>query len=68
MGIAYAACEPEQVGGMLLDARRLAGELDYASVLWHAPVREDVLNAAEAAGFESEFPGSAYLFGKSREA
>ncbi len=67
MGIAFAACEPELVGGMLLDARRLADELDYTSVLWHAPVRVDMLKSAEGAGFGSEFPGSAYLFGKSRE-
>jgi hypothetical protein len=44
--------------------RRLAGEQGYSSVLWHAPVRDDALSAAEAAGYASEQPGSAYLFGK----
>ena len=67
MGLAFAACEPGSLTALLNDIRRLAGELGYSSVLWHAPVDEGVLEAAEKAGFESEYPGSAFLFGKSRE-
>jgi GNAT superfamily N-acetyltransferase len=67
MGLAFAACDGGSIRTLLGDVRRLAGKLGYASVLWHAPVDEAVLGAAEQAGFESEYPGSAYLFGKSRE-
>ncbi len=67
LALAFAACDPDAITPLLGDVRRLAGALDYSSLLWHAPVEQDVLRAAEKAGFESEQPGSAYLFGKSRE-
>ena len=62
--MAFAACDPGSIREVLRGVRWLAGEQGYSSVLWHAPVRDDVLKAAEAAGYESEMPGSAYLFGK----
>ncbi len=67
MGLAFAACDRGAITDVLGGMRQLAEELGYSSVLWHAPVQDDVLRAAEAAGFESEMPGSAYLFGKSSE-
>ena len=64
LGLAFAACDPGSIREVLRGVRWLAGEQGYSSVLWHAPVRDDVLKAAQAAGYESEMPGSAYLFGK----
>ncbi len=64
MGLSFAACDPGAITALLSDVRRLAGALGYSSVLWHAPAVEDILRDAEKAGFESEYPGSAYLFGK----
>jgi GNAT superfamily N-acetyltransferase len=67
LGLAFAACEPASLRSVLEDVRRLAAGQGYSTVLWHSPVREDVLRAAEEAGYTSEQPGSAYFFGKSRD-
>lgn len=64
LGLAFAACEPASLRPVLEDVRRLTGEQGYSTVLWHTPVREDALRAAEEAGYKSEQPGSAYLFGR----
>ncbi len=66
MGLAFAACDLPSLGGMLADVRRLAGDLGYSSVLWHAPVQHDVEDALHAAGFEPQWEGTAYLFSKER--
>ncbi len=67
MGLAFAACDRSAIAALLRDVRRLAAELGFSSVLWHAPVEDDVLRAAEHAGYASEYPGSAYVFGKSKD-
>ncbi len=64
MGLAFAACDIGAITTVLSGVRRLAAEQGFSSVLWHAPVHDDVLAAAEKAGFESQWPGSAFLFGK----
>jgi len=52
---------------MLMDVRRLAGQRGDASVMWHAPRRDDVEAALLAAGMESRWDGSAFLYGKALE-
>lgn len=64
MGVVLAACKLEALALLLADLRRLAAELGFASVFWHAPARDDVEAALARAGYESKFPGSAWLFGK----
>jgi GNAT superfamily N-acetyltransferase len=67
LGLGFIACPTGSLQAMLMDIRRLARNRGFSSVLWHAPVREDVEAALQAAGYRSDWDGSAYLFGRKQE-
>ena len=64
LGIGFAAVNRESLGAMLQDVLKLAHGLGYTRVLWMAPVLPWVESSLQAAGYQTEWDGSAYLFGK----
>ena len=64
LGIAFMACDVVSLHDMLLDVRRLAGQRGRNAVIWLAPARDDVEAALQAAGLESRWDGSAYVYEK----
>jgi hypothetical protein len=64
MGIGVLACELPDLCAFLLDARRLAAAQKKTSVLWLAPVQEQVQAALREAGFSSDWDNTACVFEK----
>ena len=64
MGIGVLACELEDMPALLMDVRHLAAEQRKTSVLWLAPVHEQVQAALRQAGFSSDWDNTAYVFEK----
>lgn len=64
MGIGVIACELEDMSALLMDVRHLAAKQGKTSVLWLAPVHEQVEAALKQAGFSSDWDTTAYIFEK----
>ena len=64
MGIAFAAVERGSLRAMMEDARRLARRLGFARALWLAPALPWVESALKEAGFETDWDGTGWLYGK----
>lgn len=60
--VLMALCQNEQLGELLLDYRRLVGQLGKARVGWTAPAHPQVEAALKKAGFERSWDGSIYIF------
>lgn len=60
-----AACPLDELPTLLVDFRRLAGELGYSRCSWTAPLRPDLAETLSAAGFERGWEHSALLYTRS---
>ena len=58
------ACSERYLPGLLMDYRRLAGEMSFERVEWMAPEKETILAVLNSAGFETDWENSLYLFEK----
>lgn len=59
------ACAQSDLVNLLLDYRRLAGQLGYSNASWSPPTQEELLPILAQAGFERKWDGAVYLFEKS---
>jgi hypothetical protein len=64
LGIGLPACSLESLPEMLLNARRLAAQQGRVGVFWIAPLKPEILSAAEAAGYLHHVEHSGYLYEK----
>jgi GNAT superfamily N-acetyltransferase len=62
--IEWIASNPDDLGDLLQDFRRMAGAHGYAGAGWAAPLQLALLSILEATGFERKWDGSVYLFEK----
>jgi GNAT superfamily N-acetyltransferase len=58
------ACSLEDLPALLSDYRRLAAKLGFAKANWMAPLRQQVQEALEAAGFTRDWDASMWVFAK----
>jgi len=61
-GIELMACSLNVLTELLLDYRRLMGEIGYKSAGWVAPNQPKVLSSLENAGFERSWDVSLYIY------
>jgi GNAT superfamily N-acetyltransferase len=65
LGLGLPACKSADLTELLVDARRLAIELKYRSLVWIAPVNQpQVVGPLEKAGYVNDWENSAYLYEK----
>jgi GNAT superfamily N-acetyltransferase len=64
LGIGLPACVMDSLPEMLLDIRRLAAQRNCAGVFWVAPLRDEILSAAETAGCIHHREHDNYLYEK----
>jgi len=64
LGLGLPACSLELLPEMLLDVRRVAAQQGRVGVFWIAPLKTEILSAAEAAGFLHHREHSGYLYEK----
>ncbi len=64
MGIGFAAVERSSLRSMLQDVRGLAGRLGFTRLRWLAPALPWLEAVLKDIGFETEWDGTAFLFGK----
>ena len=64
LGISLPACEIASLPDLLRDARRLAFQQGRIGVFWIAPLKQEVLSAAEKAGCLHHREHSGYLYEK----
>jgi GNAT superfamily N-acetyltransferase len=61
-GLELIACPVNELGGLLMDYRRLMGAIGYKTAGWTSPNRPEVITAIEKAGFERSWDVSIYIF------
>ena len=61
-GIQLIGCTLDDLSELLIDYRRLMGEIGYESAGWVAPNRPEVLACLEEAGFQRSWDLSLYIF------
>ncbi len=66
LGIGFAAVARQSLPALLEDTRRLAHRLNYPEVHWIAPVTPWVEDILKESGFERDWDGSAFLYGKEK--
>ena len=64
LGLGLPACSLASLPGLLLDARRLAAQQGCVGVFWIAPLKPEILAAAEAAGYLRHREHSGYVYEK----
>ena len=64
LGLGLPVCWLEILPEMLLDVRRLAAQVGCVGIFWIAPLRPEILSAAETAGFLHHREHSGYLYEK----
>lgn len=64
LGLGLPACSLDSLPEMLLDVRRLAAQQGRVGVFWIAPLKPEILSAAEAAGYRQHVEHSGYLYEK----
>ena len=64
LGLGLPACTLDSLPEMLLDIRRLAAQMERVGVFWIAPLKPEVLSAAETAGYLHHREHSGYLYEK----
>jgi len=64
LGISLPVCPMERLPEMLRDIRRLAAQRNCVGVFWIAPLKADILSAADAAGFIHHCEHDNYLYEK----
>jgi GNAT superfamily N-acetyltransferase len=62
--IALIACPKEDLPEILLDYRKLAGQLEFKQAGWVAPLDPGILPVLKQAGFHRDWDGSLYIFEK----
>ena len=66
LGVGLLACNTGSLKDMLIDLRRLAGQLGFDRLVWLAPAMEKVEAALQQAGFKTDWDGTGFLFEKRR--
>lgn len=61
-GIQLVGCPLSDLHELLVDYRRLMGEIGYKSAGWVAPNQSEVLSCLEKAGFEQSWDMSLYIY------
>jgi GNAT superfamily N-acetyltransferase len=61
-GIQLVACPLDDLSDLLVDYRRLMGEMRYKSAGWVAPNQSGVLDSLELAGFQRSWDVSLFVF------
>jgi len=64
LGIALPACSLASLPGLLRDARCLSARLGRSGLFWIAPVQDEVLSAAETAGFTKDWEHDGFVYEK----
>jgi hypothetical protein len=64
LGIGLPACSSDALSDMLRDIRRLAKQRGDVGVFWIAPLTDEIMSAAEAAGFIHHREHDNYLYEK----
>ena len=64
LGIGLPVCALDTLPELLLDARRLAAQQGRVGVFWIAPLKPEILAAAEAAGYLHHREHSGYVYEK----
>ena len=64
LGLGLPACPLKLLPELLLDIRRLTAQQGRVGVFWIAPLKSEVLSAAEKAGFLDHHEHSGYLYEK----
>ena len=64
LGLGLPACSLDSLPELLLDVRRLAAQQSRVGVFWIAPLKPEILSAAEAAGYLHHREHSGYLYEK----
>ncbi len=64
--LGLAACAQEQLGDLLLDARRLSKELGYAEIFWNAPLHQAAAPVLISTGFQRTWEHALYVFEKQK--
>jgi GNAT superfamily N-acetyltransferase len=62
--IQLLACREADLPDLLMDYRRLAGEMGFERAEWMAPEKEAILTVLNGAGYESDWENSLLLFEK----
>ena len=63
-GISLPACAMESLPELLLDFRRLAAQQGYEVAFWIAPLTEEIMSAADAAGYLPHREHDNYVYEK----
>ncbi|MFZ5821383.1 MAG: GNAT family N-acetyltransferase [Chloroflexota bacterium] len=64
LGVALPACSLASLPDLLRDARRLGVRLGRSRLFWIAPVQDEVLSAAETAGFTKDWEHAGFVYEK----